>query len=364
MRTYMGVDLHYKQITYHSIMRADDGAITRKNGTIPTDQLLERFIPMLCKDTYICVEATGSTYAFIEKIEGYTGEIFVVNPQDFKEISCSGKKTDKIDAKKLATRLKMHVEDGDPDDGFPAVYIPDKQTQQLRGLFSTYEFINKEIVAVKNRISSFFRSRLLPTPNFNKSYNIVEFAGKSELVNIELFQLKILSEELSRLELYKTEIKHEIAVLGWKRFTDDIKLLLTIPGINIFTACAIMADVADIRRFKNYKKFASYLRSAPRVYSSDSVIHNGKIDKKGRKLSFKYMVQGLTHFRKTNPILEDFYERKSNGKSKGKVRAAIVRKMIVIIYFMLKNNESYKFCNDELYMSKMKAIDKKSQAAA
>lgn len=364
MKTYIGVDLHYKQVTYHMITRANDGAISRKNGTVATDELVEKFVPLLNKDTYVCVEATGSTYAFIEKIEGYAAEIFVINPQDFKEICCSGKKTDKIDAKKLATRLKMHVEDCDPDDGFPVVYVPDKETRQLRGLFSTYEFINKEIVAVKNRISSFFRSRLLPTPNFNKSYNIVEFAEKSGIGSIEVFQLKILSEELSRLELYKAEIKQEIAVLGWKRFPFEIKLLLTIPGINIFTACAIMADVADIRRFKNYKKFASYLRSAPRIYSSDSVIHNGKIDKKGRKLSFKYMIQGLTHFRKTNPILKDFYERKSNGKSKGKVRAAIVRKMIVIIYFMLKNNESYKFCNNELYMSKMKAIDKKSQAAA
>lgn len=364
MKIYMGVDLHYKQVTYHMIIRDDDGAISRKNGTIPTDQLIEKFVPLLNSDTYVCVEATGSTYAFIEKIENYANEIFVINPQDFKEICCSGKKTDRIDAKKLATRLKIHVEDGDPDDGFPAVYVPDKETRQLRELFSTYEFINKEIVSVKNRISSFFRSRLLPTPGFNKSCNVVEFAAKYSIGSIEIFQLKIFSDELSKLESYKVEIKNEIALLGWKRFSPEIKLLLTIPGVNIFTACAIMADVADIKRFKNYKKFASYLRSAPRIYSSDSVIHNGKIDKKGRKLSFKYMIQGITHFRKTNPILNDFYERKCNGKSKGKVRAAVVRKMIVIIYFMLKNNESYRFCNNELYLNKMKTFETKSQAAA
>lgn len=364
MKTYIGVDLHYKQVTYHMITRVDNGTISRKNGTVATDELVEKFVPMLNKDTYVCVEATGSTYTFIEKIEGSPAEIFVVNPQDFKEISCSGKKTDKIDAKKLATRLKMHVEDNDPDDGFPLVYVPDKETRQLRGLFSTYEFINKEAVAVKNRILSFFRSKLLPSPNFNKSCDVLELAEKYGVSGIELFQLKILSEELSMLETYKNTIKYEIAVLGWKRFPDELKLLMTIPGVSVFTSCCLMADIVDVRRFKNYKKFASYLRSAPRIYSSDSVIHNGKIDKKGRKLSFKYLTQGVTHFRKSNPAMEDFYNRKCDGKSKGKVRAALIRKMIVIMYFMLKNNETYRFCNDELYMNKMKVIDKICQAAA
>jgi len=364
MKIYMGVDLHYKQVTYHMIMKDDDGTITRKNGTVPTHQLQENFIPLLSTDTYVCVEATGSTYTFVEMIEKYVKEIFVINPQDFKEICCSGKKTDRIDAKKLATRLKMHVEDCDPDDGFPAIYIPDKESQQLRRIFSTYEFINKQIVAVKNRILSFFRTNLVPVPKLTLSCDVVEIAEKYGFDSIEIFQLKMLSEELSRLQSCKKEIQKEIAVLGLNRFPNEIKLLITIPGISDFTACSIMADIVDVRRFKDCKKFTSYLRSAPRVSSSDTVTHIGKIDKKGRKLSFKYMVQAVTHFRKTNPILGDFYDRKCNGKSKGKVRAAIIRKMFVTIYFMLKNNEPYRFFNNDMYERKMREFNKKSQAAA
>lgn len=364
MEQYIGVDLHYKQVTYHTITRDDTGTIQRKNGMVMTNQLAKNFVPLVNHETHICVEATCSTYAFIDMIKDHAGSITVINPQDFKGICCSSKKTDRIDAKKLATRLKMHIEDGDSDDGFPSVYVPGKEVQQLRRLFSTYEFVNKQVVAVKNRISSFFKTHLVLVPRLTKSCNVVTMAERYGFDRIEIFQIKMLSEELSRLQEFKKEIKNEIIILGSKTFAKEIELLITIPGISHFTACSIMADVVVIGRFQNHKKFASYMRSAPRIYSSDSVTHIGRIDKKGRKLSYKYMIQGITHFRRTNPILRDLYDRKCIGKSKGKVRAAIIRKMMVTIYFMLKNNESYRFCDHELFTQKMKILNKKSQAAA
>lgn len=364
MKTYIGVDLHYNQLTYHMIRKDSEGKISRENGTIPTEIIDAKFPNLSCGETYVCVEATSTTYSFINMISQYVDKIIVVNPQDFKEICCSSKKTDRIDAKKLANRLKIHIEDNDQEDDFPEVYIPDKDAQRLRRLFSTYEYVNKQIVSVKNKIKSVFRSNLVPVPKMTKYCDLVQEGLKNNLDSVCIFQLKIFAEELNQLKIHKEDIKIEISILGMKRFSDEIQLLMTIPGISDFTACSIMADVVDISRFKNHKKFASYLRSAPRVHSSDTVTHIGKIDKKGRKLTFKYLTQGISHFKRTNPVLKDFYERKCNGKSKGKVRAAIIRKIIVIIYYMLKNNEMYRFSDRAKYLKKIKLFEKKIERAA
>lgn len=135
MLIYLVVDLHYKQVTYHMITRHDDGSMSRKNGTADRSELREKFIPLLTKETHVWVEATGTTYTFVDMIEEYVGKVYVINPEDFKEIYCSGKKTDRIDAKKLANRVKTHIEEDDPDDGFPIIYIPDKEARKLRRLF-------------------------------------------------------------------------------------------------------------------------------------------------------------------------------------------------------------------------------------
>ncbi|MGI0128670.1 MAG: transposase [Thermoplasmata archaeon] len=40
--------------------------------------------------------------------------------------------------------------------------------------------------------------------------------------------------------------------------TDEVRLLQSIPGIDYVLALCIIAEVGDIRRFRNRKKFAAY----------------------------------------------------------------------------------------------------------
>ena len=99
-------------------------------------------------------------------------------------------------------------------------------------------------------------------------------------------QIKVLYEQLLNTEERQTEVKNKIIKHGLKYFEHEIILLIGIKGISELIACAIMADTGDINRFENANKFTSYMRSAPKLDSSNEKVHNGKTDKKGRKLSF------------------------------------------------------------------------------
>ena len=116
-------------------------------------------------------------------------------------------------------------------------------------------------------------------------------------------------------------------------------------GISVFGAIAVIADVVDVHRFASSKKFAAYLRSTPRVESSNERAIIKSTNKAGRKLAITLVSQSLNHFHDSNPKLHRWYERLSQYKKKGLVRMGLCRRVITEIYQMLKKGE-YHYCRD------------------
>ena len=56
---------------------------------------------------------------------------------------------------------------------------------------------------------------------------------------------------------------------------------MSVPGIGILTATALVAFVGDIRRFSSCRSFADYLGLTPREHSSGAVRRLGRITKRG-----------------------------------------------------------------------------------
>ena len=60
-----------------------------------------------------------------------------------------------------------------------------------------------------------------------------------------------------------------------------VGLLLSIPGIGLLTATALVALVGDIQRFRSARHFASFLGLTPRLRGSGFTLHLGRISKQG-----------------------------------------------------------------------------------
>lgn len=67
------------------------------------------------------------------------------------------------------------------------------------------------------------------------------------------------------------------------RLDDQVKRLMTIPGIAAQTATAVIASVSDPRLFKDSRNFAAWLGLVPRQYSTGGKVHLGRITKRGDK---------------------------------------------------------------------------------
>ena len=76
------------------------------------------------------------------------------------------------------------------------------------------------------------------------------------------------------------------------RQSDACKLLLSIPGVGLLTATAMVAATGgSVSPFKDARHFASWFGLTPKEYSSGNTRHLGRISKRGDR----YLRMLLTH---------------------------------------------------------------------
>jgi len=346
---YVGIDLHTNCFTCCYLF---DNSREKQTETFNLDSTgLFSFFKSIDKETYILVEATINTFQFVALFKDMIKEVIIANTYQLKSVGIPGKKTDKLDAFKLAEKLKAQIVSGVQQ--IVPVIIPPKEIRDLRALFATYRTLRKEIGRTKNRIHSLLKENLYP---FTKEYIFGKKARKEiRTISDDLtltFQINLLMDTLEHLEKAFDNLVNEINKAG-AIFMPQIEILTSMTGISVITAIAVIADVFDITRFKNSKHFASYLRSAPRVESSNDKTVIKSTTKAGRKLSITLLSQSLNHFRDNNSKLNRFSERIGKYKKKGVVRMALCRKVITEIYQMLKKEEYHYFRNPLLHEKKM-----------
>ena len=346
---YLGIDLHSNCFTCCFI---DEGGKKYKISFDLEPDSLKLFYEYLDNETYVMVEASTNTFKFVELIRDKVKEVIVANTHKLKLISLVKKKTDKIDAEKLAIYLKMQILS--KEELIKPVYVPEKVIQDLRSLFTTYRLIRKQIGQTKNRIHSLLKQNLFPfTKSFIFGKNNIEAIKNLEMEEVAKYQIKVLFRILEQLEGYKREIKEKIYIIG-SAYKKEIDILTSMKGISVFIAIAIISDIATIERFPNSKHFSSYLRSAPGVDSSNDTTRITKTNKFGRKLSVTLLTQSLNHFRDSNIKLRRWYDKKSEYiHKKGKIRMALCRRVFTEIYQMLKKGEYHHYRDQYNHEQKM-----------
>lgn len=346
--SYIGVDLHSSKVTAHFIK--EDGKEKTLSWYMKGDETEKVVEREFGKEDVVFVEASTGTFSFCDILKDKVKEVIVVDPFQFKGKMKSGKKTDKIDARKLSEVGKYHTETG--NNFLPTVYIADKDIRKLRSCFTTYNLLLKEANMLKNRINSIFRQNLKKCRNVEDKRLLEEDIKKGNLDKVYEIQIMVLWGCLNEVLKAKEEIKKEILLLG-EKYKEDIDILVSISGISVFAAIALISDYITIKRFKKAKQFCRYLRSTPRTEESADKKKNGKTQKNGRKVSIKFILQGIGHYKRGNPYIDDFYRKLRKAKGACKSKIATVRKLFGIIYYMLRDRRYYIGMNPILHKKKM-----------
>jgi transposase len=121
------------------------------------------------------------------------------------------------------------------------------------------------------------------------------------------------------------------------------KQLLTIPGINTLLSAGIVTEIGDVTRFTSEAAIVAFSGLDPSVYQSGE--YQGTIShvsKRGSAHLRRYLWLATETARKKNPDLETYFKKKlSQGKQYNVAYGATVRKLLLRVDTVLKENRPY-----------------------
>lgn len=335
-------------------------------------------------DVFVGMEATGhywkACFAYLTAA-GY--RVCVVNPMQVHAMrklkSLSGVKNDRIDSWLIAETLRQ----GDYDE----TRLATDEVQALKQLTRYHQGLKQELAAVKTQaicvldayfpeyaalFSDMFGAASLkvlaecPTPSEvarKRASSIakllsegsrgrlgdakaaeVKAAAKSS-VGIRLgeeaasFQIRTMVSQVEFLNATIAKVEKEVASLLGKVEPD----ITTIPGVSTTTGAQIVAEIGDVKRFRNAASIVKYAGLNSGVDESGKYSAEGvPITKHGSPYLRRSLWLAANRARQYDPRLKEYYDKlRRKGKPHRVAVTAVARKLCHVVYAVMRDRKPY-----------------------
>jgi transposase len=330
---FVGLDVH-KRIVEACLVDPSGKVVLRRRFGL-NRLTLEWFAQKVLRSgDRVAMEATTNCWAVADALRPRVAGVVVSNPMATKAIAQAKVKTDRVDAHVLAQLLRC--------DFLPAVWPPDEATRRMRELTGRRGALVGQRTAMRNRIHSVLAMRLIVPP----VKELFSAAGLAWLAAVELDdQARLLVDsDLRLLEFLQKKIDALDAALARRGHgSEPVKLLMTLPGVDVATAEAMMAAWGDVSRFSDGDHAASYLGLAPSTKQSAAHCYHGPITKRGNSHARWMLVEAAQHLDKHPGPLGCFFRRLLRKKNRNVAVVAAARKLAMIGWQMLVTGEPYRY---------------------
>lgn len=329
--TFVGLDLHKRYITACAL--DDTGAVLGEVRRMPvTLEHLFDFLGGCSHPVSVGVEATLYWHWLHDRLTAAGYACRVADARQVKLIWQARSKSDPIDARKLAELLRVNL--------FPAIWIPDADTQRRRQLLHGRAFLVRLRTQVKNRIHGRLTAENLLYPRSD----LYGRAGRAWLRTVELSPA--LRAQVNRLLRMHDALTAEIQEMDGEvnRLRRDhpmIERLHTIPGVGVFGALLLVAEIGTIERFPSAHQLAAYAGLVPSTRSSGGKTTHGGVGHASNRWLKWVLVEIVQSLKQVPGPVGDQYRKLLRAKGKPKATTAAARKLCCYIYWMWKRGLSY-----------------------
>ena len=266
----IGLDIHRD---FMEVAIAEGGEIRSCPRVAMDPDSLGLFAQSLGADDQVTLEVSGNAWEVVRLIRPHVGRIVAASPTD-TGMRQARAKTDRLDARALARLLAAGQ--------LETVWVPDEATQAMRRRLQRRSQLVRAKSAAKNEVHAALMRRLVPKPGFSDLFGK---AGRRWLAELELpaAERESVDSAMRQIEFCEAEIAAiEKLVASESLGSEEIRRLVSVPGVGAITAAAFMAAVGDIERFSSAKKLVGYLGLDPIVrQSGSSEASYGRISKQG-----------------------------------------------------------------------------------
>ncbi len=342
-----------------------------------------RSVDKSLKNTKAGLEATGhysnNILGFLNK-QGVSAVL--LNPlytsQCRKSISLRKTKTDKVDARTIATMIMSDVGLKPYSDTlyhnenlksltryrFDKVYERSKLKASLSRLvnilFPELEGLTSTLhcKAIYDLLLEFPGAQAVAASNLRHLTCLLEKSSKGHFKRVKAVQIREAATRsiASHLPAKELEMKHTIRRIREineeikeieseiKKIMDDIDSpILTIPGISYTIGAMIIAEIGDFSRFESPDKILAYAGCSPSTYQSGQMYSShAKMEKRGSKYLRWALLNAAKYVCNWEPTFAAYLEKKrKEGKHYNVAISHAAKKLLRVIYHLEITGESF-----------------------
>jgi transposase len=341
----IGLDVHQR---FCVVAICEDGGKARLAGRVQTSrEQLELFAQSLAPTDRVVLEATGPAFAIARILAPHVAEVVVANASEVRAISHARVKSDNFDARTLAQLLWAGM--------LVSVWVPDEQISALRRRIARRAALVRARTRAKNEVHAALSRCLLGKPPVSDLFGAGGQAWLAEQ-DLPIDEAETVAGCLAQIAFSDqqiTQIDQALAALAVAR--EDVRRLMTIPGIGVAGAVALIAAIGDITRFEDARKLVGYLGLDPKVrQSGDGPARGGRISKRGNAHARSVLVEAAWAAMKTPGPLRAFGQRVQARAGSQVAAVAVARKIAVLAYHLLTNGQDYAFARPSLVRDKLR----------
>ena len=385
---YLGIDI--AKVNHVASLIGEDGSVLLKaikftNSNDGLQKLIDSISVYDLSQIYCAMEATGDFWlSLFSALTDKDFNVSVFNPYQIKSFrgaySNRKQKNDVIDSIIIADFLRFN--------GVNQTCLPNDDLLALKNLTRYRSNLVNNIAKIKTQIKGILhkvfpeysdifsdvfgnssKQILLncPTPsevvNFNtrKLANLLKKASKGRHGTDTVRKVKDLAKNSFGIKFTgdacSFEIKqlvNQIIFLEDQANELDVKIketyskldshLESIPGIGKTIAPIILAEIGDINNFSTTSKLTAFAGIDPsQNQSGNRNSTNGKTSKRGSPYLRHAIYQAAFVASNNDPVMHDYYlKKRAEGKHHYVALSGVERKLLGIIYYVLKENRDYR----------------------
>jgi transposase len=341
MNYIIGCDAHkhYSQFAVYegNTLRGRQVRVEHERGAI------REFLSEFPGGTPVALESIGNWYWIVDEMEQAGCQPLLAHPAKAKAMMGNVNKTDKLDARGLATLLRNGT--------LPTVWIAPNAVPDERELPRTRMALCKIRVALKNRVHTTLSKYNLSLPTesdifapkwSNQLHQVIEQLPTETQTCLQQ-QLELLDKVQAQIHAMEERIKERISL------TPDMQLIKTIPGVGDILAIVIGTEIGLIERFASAEQLASYAGTVPAVKSSGGKVRYGHTPKESNHyLKWAFVeaanapAQYRIHPRWQHRHVTRLYERVKLRKGHSVAVGAVARHLAEATFWILSKQEPYR----------------------
>lgn len=336
---YVGMDVHDKSWKVH--IYSDEFELKSMSQEPDVDRLCNYLRTHYQQANYLLAYEAGFCGFWIQRAFAAKGiNCKVVHAADVPTNNKEQlRKTDKVDSRKIAKGLK----NGDLN----FIHVPDIQLELDRQLLRSREQLTKDTTRTKNRIKAILKLQGIAIPALYKggrwSKAFIKWLKEIDIKSVSgNMAMQTQVNELVFLEDQKKQIDAAIKELSKTEcYSNNVRLLLTIPSIGVLTAMILLTELGDIKRFKRLDELCSYCGIVPNCHSSGEKESIGGLSRRGNGIIKKILIECAWVAVKKDPALLLYYKQQVTHMKGQKAIIKVARKLLSRIRYVLMNRQEY-----------------------